>query len=210
MWIAQREGRAKDSSDHTQESLIKMLALDGEGTFMERLKEINLMPVSISYEYDPNDYLKVREFLLRQRDPNYRKSQRDDLFSMETGLLQFKGKLHFQMTPRINAKIDQIGDFKDKNEAARNVCHIIDQAIHRSYMIFPINYIAFDMLFKTDRFARQYTTEQKEQFIEYLNGQIAKIDVPDITEQEHSYMEELLLIMYSNPLKNKLRTILGA
>lgn len=210
VWIAQREGRAKDSSDHTQESLIKMLALDGEGTFMERLKEINLMPVSISYEYDPNDYLKVREFLLRQRDPNYRKSQRDDLFSMETGLLQFKGKLHFQMTPRINAKIDQIGDFKDKNEAARNVCHIIDQAIHRSYMIYPINYVAFDMLFKTDRFARQYTAEQKEQFIEYLNGQIAKIDVPDITEQEHSYMEELLLIMYSNPLKNKLRTILGA
>lgn len=210
VWIAQREGRAKDSSDHTQESLIKMLALDGEGTFMERLKEINLMPVSISYEYDPNDYLKVREFLLRQRDPNYRKSQRDDLFSMETGLLQFKGKLHFQMTPRINAKIDQIGDFKDKNEAARNVCHIIDQAIHRSYMIYPINYVAFDMLFKTDRFARQYTAEQKEQFIDYLNGQIAKIDVPDITEQEHSYMEELLLIMYSNPLKNKLRTILGA
>lgn len=209
VWIAQREGRAKDSSDHTQESLVKMLALGGEGTFMERLKEINICPVAISYEYDPNDYLKVREFLLRRRDPGFRKSQRDDLFSMETGLLQFKGKLHFQMTPRINAKIDQIGDFKDRNEAARAVCHIIDQAIHRSYMIYPINYVAFDMLSHSDRFARHYTEQQKTQFIEYLNGQIAKIDVPDITAEEHDYMEELLLVMYSNPLKNKLRTILG-
>ncbi len=89
------EGRAKDSSDHTQESLVKMLALGGEGSFMERLKEINLMPVSISYEYDPNDYLKAREFMLRRRDPNFKKSQRDDLFSMETGLLQFKEKSIF-------------------------------------------------------------------------------------------------------------------
>ena len=84
IWIAQREGRAKDSSDHTQESLIKMLALGGTGSFMESLKEINLMPVSISYEFDPNDYLKAKEFLMRRRDPNFKKSQRDDLFSMET------------------------------------------------------------------------------------------------------------------------------
>lgn len=210
VWIAQREGRAKDASDHTQESLVKMLALGGEGSFMESLKEINILPVSISYEYDPNDYLKVREFLLKRRDPNFKKSQRDDLFSMETGLLQFKGKLHFQLTPRINAKIDQIGDFKDKNESARNICHIIDQAIHRSYMIYPINYVAFDMLNHTERFARHYTQEQKKAFLDYLNGQIAKINEPDITAEEHAYMEELLLIMYSNPLKNKLRTILGA
>lgn len=98
-----------------------MLALAGQGTFMERLKEINLMPVAISYEYDPNDYLKAREFLMRRRNPDFRKSQRDDLFSMETGLLQFKGKVHFQLTPRINSKLDQIGNFKDINTAAKYV-----------------------------------------------------------------------------------------
>lgn len=92
VWIAQREGRAKDSSDHTQESLVKMLALGGQGTFMEKLKEINLMPVAISYEYDPNDYLKAREFLLKRRDPGYKKSQRDDLFSMETGCSSTKAR----------------------------------------------------------------------------------------------------------------------
>jgi hypothetical protein len=209
VWIAQREGRAKDSSDHTQESLVKMLALAGGDSFIENLKQINLMPVAISYEYDPNDYLKVREFLLKRRDPNFKKSQRDDLFSMETGLLQFKGKLHFQMTPRINTKLDQIGDFKDKNEAAKWVCRIIDQSIHRSYEIFEVNYVAYDMLYATDRFERKYTPEQKKAFIDYLNAQIAKIDVENITDEEHKFMEEMMLVMYSNPLKNKLRTILG-
>lgn len=209
VWIAQREGRAKDSSDHTQESLIKMLALGGEGTFMEKLKEINLMPVAISYEYDPNDYLKVREFLLRRRDPDFKKSQRDDLFSMETGLLQFKGKVHFQLTPRINSKLDQIGNFKDTNTAAKYVAKIIDQAIHRSYMVYTINYVSFDLLHDTDRFEAYYTPERKQEVLDYFNAQLDKVDLKDITHEEREYMMTLMLTMYANPLKNKLRTILG-
>lgn len=209
VWIAQREGRAKDSSDHTQESLVKMLALDGEGSFMERLKEINLMPVSISYEYDPNDYLKVREFVLKRRDPAFKKTQRDDLFSMETGVLSFKGHCHFQMTPRINAKLDQIGEFTDRNAAARAVCRIIDQAIHRSYEIYPLNYVAYDMLHGNERFAAKYTARQKADFNQYIASQLEKIGLDNITVEEHQYMVELMLTMYSNPLKNKLITILG-
>lgn len=210
VWIAQREGRAKDSSDHTQDALIKMLALGGHsGSFLDNLKEVNLLPVSISYEYDPNDYLKAREFLLRRRDPNFKKSQRDDLFSMETGLLQYKGKVHFQMTPRINQKLEQIGDFKDTNIAAHHVSRIIDKAIHQSYEIFEVNYISFDLLHNTNRFARKYTTEQKQQFIDYLNNQLDKVDVTNVTEEERQFMLELMLTMYSNPLKNKLHTILG-
>lgn len=209
IWIAQREGRAKDSSDHTQESLVKMLALGGEGTFMERLKEINLMPVAISYEYDPNDYLKAKEFLLKRRDPDFKKSKRDDLFSMETGLLQFKGKLHFQLTPRINSKIEQIGEFQDKNIAAKSICSIIDQAIHRSYEIFEINYIAFDILYNTNRFSGKYTAEKKFEFENYIQAQLDKVDLNDITSDERSFMREMVLTMYANPLRNKLRTILG-
>ena len=209
VWIAQREGRAKDSSDHTQESLIKMLAIAGQGQFIDKLKEINLMPVSISYEYDPNDYLKVREFLMKRRNPDFKKSQRDDLFSMETGLLQFKGKVHFQLTPRINGRIDQIGDFPDTNTAARHVGSLIDQAIHRSYEIFPINYVAFDMLYNTSRFARKYTSEQKSGFAEYLEGQLDKIDLPEISSEEREWMKEKIVTMYANPLKNKLRTFFG-
>lgn len=209
IWIAQREGRAKDSSDHTQESLIKMLAISGEGPFIEKLKEINLMPVSISYEYDPNDYLKAKEFLMRRRDPNFKKSQRDDLFSMETGLLQFKGKVHFQLTPRINTKLDQLGDFRDNNTAAKYVGALIDNAIHRSYEIFPINYVAFDMLHKTERFSRKYTPEQRAEAEAYFNRQLDKTNIEDLTAGEREYMLEMMLVMYANPLKNKLKTILG-
>ena len=209
VWIAQREGRAKDSSDHTQESLIKMLAMGGEGNFSEKLKEINLMPVAISYEYDPNDYLKCREFLLKRRDPEFKKSQRDDLFSMETGLLQFKGKVHFQMTPRINAKLDQIGEFKDTNTWARYVCMIVDQAIHRSYQIFEINYVAYDELHQTKRFASMYTEEKRREVLDYFNAQLDKIDLTDITTEERDFLMEKMLLMYANPLKNKLKTILG-
>lgn len=209
VWIAQREGRAKDSSDRTQESLVKMLALGGEGSFMERLKEINLMPVSISYEFDPNDYLKAKEFLMKRRNPEFKKSQRDDLFSMETGLLQNKGRVHFQLTPRINTKIDQIGDFRDNNTAAKYVGALIDQAIHRSYEIFPVNYVAFDMLHSCERFKNKYTEEQRRETIDYFNSQLEKVDVPDITEEERSFLMEMMLTMYANPLKNKLKTILG-
>lgn len=209
VWIAQREGRAKDSSDRTQESLVKMLALGGEGSFTDRLKEINLMPVSISYEFDPNDYLKAREFLMKRRNPDFKKSQRDDLFSMETGLLQFKGKVHFQLTPRINTKLDQIGDFQDNNTSAKYVGCLIDQAIHRSYEIFPINYIAFDMLHHTERFSGKYTREQLEETRQYFNSQLNKVDIEDVTSEEREFMMEMMLVMYANPLKNKLKTILG-
>lgn len=209
VWIAQREGRAKDSSDHTQESLVKMLALEGEGSFIDRIKEINLMPVSISYEFDPNDYLKAREFLLKNRDPEYKKSQRDDLFSMETGLLQFKGKVHFQLTPRINSRLDQIGETKDRNRAAKWIGHIIDQAIHRSYEIFDINYIAYDLLHNSNRFAAHYTEEKRREVIDYFNAQLDKVDLKDITLEEHEFMINRMYVMYANPLKNKLRTIIG-
>lgn len=209
VWIAQREGRSKDSSDKTQESLVKMLAIAGEGNFIDRIREINLMPVSISYEYDPNDYLKAREFLLKKRDPGFKKSQRDDLFSMETGLLQFKGKVHFQLTPRINSKLDEIGDFKDNNKAAKHVGCLIDQAIHRSYEIFEINYVAFDTLHNTDRFSRKYTPEKKEEVLNYFNTQLDKVDLTDVLPEEREYMWEMMLTMYANPLRNKLRALLG-
>ncbi len=209
VWIAQREGRAKDSSDHTQESLVKMLAIAGEGSFMEKIKEINLMPVSISYEFDPNDYLKAREFLLRRRNPDFKKSQRDDLFSMETGLLQFKGRVHFQMTPRINNKLDEIGEFADINTSAKYVGWVIDQAIHRSYEIFPVNYIAYDMLHGTTRFSGKYSELERKETEEYLENQLNKVDVENVSVEERKFMLDMMLTMYANPLKNKLKTILG-
>lgn len=204
VWIAQREGRTKDSNDVTQESLVKMLAIGGEGDFIDRLKEICLTPVSISYEYDPNDYLKAREFLLRRLDPAFKKSQRDDLFSMETGLLQPKGQIHFAISPCINADLDTINRSLPKAVQVKEVCHMIDRAIHSRYMIYPVNYAAYDLLHETDRFAGKYTRDDLEKFETRISEQLAKTDLPDMSHLDMAYMRQMMLTMYANPLKNKL------
>lgn len=206
VWIAQREGRAKDSNDVTQESVIKMLALAGDGaTVVERLLELNITPTAISYEYDPNDYLKAREFLARRRDPEFKKSQRDDLFSMETGILQFKGHVHFAVCECINPALEELRDVTDKVEIVRRVCAIIDREIHTAYKFFPLNYIAYDRVNHTDRFASEYTPQDVEQFDAYLNKQIDKVDLPDITPEERAFMIDAVTDMYANPLKNYLK-----
>jgi hypothetical protein len=206
VWIAHREGRAKDSDDRTQDSLIKMLGLAGEGSAVERVAQVNLMPVTISYEFDPNDYLKVREFLLKRRDPEYRKSQQDDLLSMETGLLQHKGRVHFAMSQCITPQIlEQLEADADRSTVAHTVASLVDASIHANYRLFPINYIAYDSLTGEHRFADRYTAEELASVTEYVAGQLAKVDVPDLTDDELAYMREMMLTMYANPLRNKLK-----
>lgn len=201
-WIAQREGRAKDSNDLTQESVIKMLCLGGNGNPLENILELNLMPVSISYEFDPNDYLKVREFLLKRRDPEFKKSQRDDLFSMETGILKQKGHVHFHLGKCINSGMVNI-DPTNRAEVIRRACDLLDNAIHAGYKIYPCNYIAFDKLNGNNDFSDKYTDADVASFNEYISHQLAKVDVPDITDEEQDYMLEMMLLMYANPLKNQ-------
>lgn len=203
VWIAQREGRAKDSNDITQESLLKMMALGGEGSVKDSLAELNILPVSISYEYDPNDYLKLQEFLMKRRYPDFKKSQRDDLFSMETGMTQFKGNIHFQINRPVNGVLEN-SEATSRPEVIRLVRETIDHEIHRGYKIFPINYIAFDLLHRTDRFVDKYSPEQVNEVESYWSKQIARIDITDITADEHEYLREMLLSMYANPLKNQL------
>ncbi len=205
VWIAQREGRAKDSNDMTQESLVKMLALAGEGSIVDHLCEINLMPVSISYEYDPNDYLKAREFLLKKLNPKFKKSQRDDLFSMETGLLQPKGRIHFELAPCINPELRAIPANADKAEVLHNVCRIINGAIHSGYMIYPINYYAADKLGDTDAFSSHYTPEEAAEYEHYFQKQLDKVtDEVAFDPDNRRYMLEMMFRMYANPLLNKL------
>ena len=203
IWIAQREGRAKDSNDLTQESVIKMLALAGGDDTMRNLLELNLMPVAISYEFDPNDYLKVREFLLKRRDPEFRKSQRDDLFSMETGLLRHKGRVHFRIGKCINAELESAHP-ECRSAVTRTACNILDRAIHCGYRIFPCNYIAYDELEGTSEYESEYTPADVEHFNAYIDGQLAKVDVPDITPEEQVFMRRTMLTMYANPLRNQL------
>lgn len=205
IWIAEREGRSKDSSDMAQDALVKMLSLGGKSTFKQNLLDLNILPVSISYEYDPNDYLKAREFLLRKNDPEYKKTQRDDLFAMETGLLQPKGQVHFEVGTCINPSIESISD-SDKSTLAREVCNAIDGQIHTGYKLFPINYIAYDQLSGTTIFADKYTDDEVAGFNTYIRNQIGKVEEQGITDDDRNYMHEMMLTMYSNPVKNKINS----
>lgn len=207
VWIAQREGRAKDSNDLTQESLIKMLALDGGKSIASNIASVNLVPVSISYEYDPNDYLKAREFLLKRLDPDFKKSQRDDLFSMETGMLSFKGHIHFQVGRCLTPELADLVDVTDKAEVVKRICSMVDSSIHSGYRIYPINYIAYDLLEHTDAYVSNYTPEEKEGFVVYVERQLDKVDVPNVSESDRAYMREMMYKMYANPLRNKLHTL---
>lgn len=204
VWIAQREGRAKDSNDVTQESLVKMLALDGGSTIAANLLPINLTPVAISYEYDPNDYLKAREFLLKKIDPEFKKSPHDDLLSMETGLMQPKGHVHFEIGKCVNSAIEPLVDNDDRNEVVKKVCSVVDSTIHSGYKIYPINYIAHDLLHKEHKFESEYTPEQVGGFEQYIESQLDKVELPDVSALDRAYMREMMLTMYSNPLKNKI------
>lgn len=209
VWIAQRQGRAKDSSDTTQESLIKMLAIRGGKSTLDNLLELNLMPVAISYELDPNDYLKAREFLLKAKNPDFKKTKRDDLFSMETGLLQNKGRVHFSFTDCINTEIEKLRGL-DKQDILLKVCEIIDQQIHANYRIYPGNYIAFDQRFSTNRFNGEYTKEDVDKFENYLSGQLAKVQKEvdfQLSDDDYAFMRDKILVMYSNPLVNKLKAL---
>ena len=206
VWIAQREGRAKDSNDVTQESLIKMLSLEGGGTTVENIKSINIVPVSISYEFDPNDYLKAKEFLMKRLDPEFKKSQHDDLLSMETGLLQFKGHVHFSVGKCINPSLETLDENVDRGEALKVACKAIDDMVHAGYYIYPINYIAYDKLEGTQQFAEKYTAEEVAKFDAYIEQQLAKNnDIPNLTQEDVQYMRQMILTMYANPLKNKIK-----
>lgn len=204
IWIAQRQGRAKDSSDHTQESVLKMLGLAGGGTITQNLAQINIFPAAISYEFDPNDYLKAREYLLRHRDPEFKKSQHDDLFSMETGLMQYKGRVHISFANCITPLIDTIPAETDKQEVIHQICHHIDCGIHSGYRIYPINYVAYDKAFDSEMYRERYSADEARKVSDYIEGQLDKVDIPDVTTQERNFMRTYMYMMYANPLRNKL------
>lgn len=206
VWIAQREGRAKDSNDLTQDSLIKMLSLAGGGSVKDNLMGVNLNPVSISYEFDPNDYLKASEFLLKRRNPSFKKSQRDDLFSMEIGLLKRKGRVMFRIGKCINPKL---AEFKSdaRQEVIRYACSLIDNAIHCGYEIYPCNYISYDEVYGSKEFADRYTQADVDRFDNYIDGQLDKVEVENVSLEERAFMRNMMLNMYANPLKNKLASV---
>ena len=207
IWIAQREGRAKDSDDRTQEAVLKMLAMGGEGeNFADRLRDLNIIPLTISYEYDPCDYLKAKEFQLKRDNPAYKKTKQDDLDNMKTGIFGYKGKVVYRCGTPVNTWIDELKDLP-KNDFFKELSRRMDQEIHAGYELWPTNYLAHDMLNGNMKATEQYLgdidnlPEIKAAFENYLKEQIAKIDIPN---KDEAFLLNSILTMYANPLRNKL------
>ena len=182
IWLAQRQGRAKDGNDLTQPGVLKMLTLDSDD-FFEAVKLLNICPVSINYEYDPCDYLKAREMQLVRDNPNWRKSRKDDLISMQVGIEGQKGRVIYRLTPSINREIDEMLKqhpelrTQPRNEQIQAVCTIIDRHIHLGYEIY----------------------ERGEAFEQYLQKQLEKIHLPN---KDDAFLLQKMHEMYAKPVEN--------
>ena len=190
IWLAQREGRAKDGNDVTQPGVLKMLTIDSE-KFFEDIKQLNICPVSISYEYDPCDYLKAREMQLKRDKPGWKKSRKDDLVSMSVGINGHKGKVVYRMTPSINHELDAaLADNPELNNLSRNeqiqfVCQLIDQHIHSAYQIY----------------------ERGDEFDDYIQGQLDKIH---LSNKDEDFLRSKLYEMYNNQVMNYEKALINS
>lgn len=199
IWLAQREGRAKDSNDRTQTSLLKMLSLHDSAHLKETLSELNILPLALSYELDPCDFLKAKEFQLKRDNPEYKKTKADDLENMMTGLTGYKGRVSLKFGNDINPKIAELGDINDKATILETIAHAIDAEIFSNYVFYPFNYIAYDEMIGTKTCKNKYSDEDVNRFNKYMDAQLAKIDIPN---KDDKFLRERMVEMYGNPVRN--------
>ena len=206
VWIAQREGRAKDNSDKTQPSVLKMIASSQSSDPLTQLMRVNIAPTTISYEYDPCDILKACELLWRKHHPEeqYVKGPEEDLINMKTGLLGYKGRVHFAVGKRLNELITPELEAElralPKQELYPRLAEIIDTELHSNYRFYPINYIAYDLLHPHKAHPKElYSEADKEKALRYIEEQIAKAPTDAYSADE---LRTQLLQMYAQPLCN--------
>lgn len=194
VWIAQRNGRTKNGIDRTQHGLVKMFSMTDPKNPVAALKELNIVPVTISYELEVCDQLKARELALSE-DHRYEKKPGEDFESIKQGLFGQKGRVHLVIGTSLNDELDNIPAHLNSKDTIDMVCKIIDNQIYKNYKLFPTNYIAYDYLENTEEFTGFYTEEGKREFLRYLDKQSR---VEDVSEEK---MMNYLLQIYSNPVK---------
>ena len=199
VWIAQRQGRAKNSNDLTQPAILKMMAMGGEGSITERLMQLHIVPLAISYEYDPCDYLKAREYQLRRDVPYWKKGDGDDIESMLTGIRGYKGHINYVCAPCIDKWLLTVDEDMPKNKLFDTIAAHIDTEIHRNYRLYPCNYIALDLIQDTRLYTDEYTPEELQAFEEYMGTQLAKIEIDN---KDDKFLRLCMLSQYAYPAKN--------
>lgn len=197
VWLAQRGGRTKDGNDKTQNGIIKMLNASGTECLVDNLKNLNIIPLTVSYEYEPNDHFKVKE-LLHTVNGKYEKAENEDIQSIIDGVQKQKGKIHIHIGESINTRLEDVKKTSGRNHQIAEIANIIDRSIHKNYRLHPNNYIAYDLLYDTEKFSKHYSLDQKRSFFEYMSRQLSKAG--EVSEE----VETLFLQIYSNPVLNRL------
>ena len=198
VWIAQRQGRTKDGMDVTEQGLLKMLDMSGTKDFVENFKEIQIVPISMSYEYEPCDIMKARELLI-SRTQKYVKRELEDLESIILGIKQQKGNVHMNIdTPITEQEIVEAAEC-DKNDRYKKMRYAVDRRVIQGYKLWKTNYMAYDWVNNTTKYADHYDKADLEAFQEYVAGQLKLVE----TTLDQKELKDIFLHIYSNPVLNK-------
>ena len=199
VWIAQRQGRTKDGADSTEQGLLKMFDMSGKkGKFAENFQELNIVPLSISYEYESCDARKAREMLI-SRSRKYVKKKDEDMHSIMTGIRQQKGRVHLCFGKPLTA--DEIASAAacTGNDRYQHLKDIVDRRIVEGYKLWKTNYIAYDMVYGTDKYSSMYTLQQKADFEQYVAHKLGKMQ----KSLDRTQLRDIFLRIYSNPVLSK-------
>ncbi len=207
LWIAQREGRSKDSTDKTQPALLKMLALGAQTKDpLQAISPLNIVPVTCNYEYDPCDYLKAQEMQLKRDVEGFKKSPTDDGINMRTGIFGWKGEVSFHIGRPLAELVADQGLSPELPLSVEAIAAIIDREIHSHYKLFPINYIALDLIDGIEHHYGAYTEQEKSDVLQYIESRIDLVRLPESLTPDREFLRRCLLMMYANPVLSKLKT----
>ena len=198
IWLAQRQGRTKSGYDTTEQGLLKMLDMSGSTDFQKNFEELNITPMSISYEYEPCDILKARELLI-SRTQKYVKAEGEDLNSILVGIKQPKGNVHLTICKPLTTEEIAAAAACDKNERYQQIRHAVDVRVIDGYRLWKNNYMAYDMLNESAKYADRYEQADVEKFSAYMQHQLSTVE-PELDSDE---LRKIFLEIYANPVVTK-------
>lgn len=196
VWIAQRDGRTKDGNDYTKQGLLKMVSMGRDEDVVERIRKMNILPMAISYEYEPCAQLKAREMALSENGKHYEKRPGEDFESIKQGIFDQKGQVTLVLGKPLQEELDTVPAELNQNDKLYYICKLIDKQIYENYRLYPNNYIAHDLMNANNLYAEHYTEEQKQAFEQYLQR---KSIIQDVSREK---MMDYLLRIYATPVDN--------
>lgn len=198
IWLAQRQGRTKDGLDITEQGLLKMLDMSGTSDFRKNFEELNIIPMSISYEIEPCDVLKARELLI-SRSQKYVKAPGEDLNSILTGIKQQKGNIHLNIGKPLTSEEIAVASLCDKNDRYQLIRHAVDLRVIEGYRLWKTNYLAYDIVNKTTKYSDKYTVSDIDWFTDYMEHQLDTVE----KELDRASLKDIFLHIYANPVVSK-------